>query len=421
MFFRDFLSIYKIEDIVVQDVLIGSNTKDYKNVLGKFSDANREVGKPLFANIPEKYDSLTLIITRNCNLNCKYCFAVNSKEKTKDMTVDTAKKSIDALLSTSPNLQGYVIYFFGGEPLINFNLLSEIVEYARNEIITKRGKKVWFSITTNGVVLNDKIVKFLIKNNFSILISIDGTKQAHDKNRVFRNGKGSFDIVMKNAMELKANNKPFSFRATIDPYTDIFETVSGLESFKIPFSFELTFDTKLKDTNITSYKYTDLNNIKENYQKIIDYYYNKILNKEEIYCIDIKLALNKIINRWAKNISCTSGRSALSVMPDGSLLSCLCSQNFKELYFNNIQNIDFLPPSNLKALRVDDLNECKECWLKYLCGGGCYYEKYVESGDITIPSYHHCNILNIVWESMISLYLRLQATDKLINLTMDDV
>ncbi len=144
-------------------------------------------------------ESLTLQITQQCNLRCKYCpysgSYYNRKHSNACMNIEIAKKAIDFYIQHSSDRRELDIGFYGGEPLIQYDMIKEAVEYARKQ---GEGKKVHFHITTNATLLDMEKINFLVKNEFKIMISLDGPRELHDKNRMKTDGKGSFDKVMEN-------------------------------------------------------------------------------------------------------------------------------------------------------------------------------------------------------------------------------
>ena len=160
--------------------------------------------------VNHRVNQLVLQVTQNCNLRCDYCVYSgkydNRTHSSKIMSWDTAKKAMDYLIIHSDELDEIVIGFYGGEPLLNLELIKECVDYMSTHV---EGKKVSYSITTNGTLLTPDIAEYLSKNKFNILISLDGSKKEHDANRKFANGKGSFDTIMSNLRNIKNHDPEF--------------------------------------------------------------------------------------------------------------------------------------------------------------------------------------------------------------------
>lgn len=151
-------------------------------------------------------NSITLQVTQNCNMKCRYCSysgdgILDRKRNTNSMSVETAKKAIDFLYDKSNENEHVTIAFYGGEPLIKYNLIKEIVDYSNKKFI---GKKITYAITTNGTIINDEIIELLSKNNFNTTISLDGVKDTHNRNRrMLYDGRGSYDTIIGNLNYIK--------------------------------------------------------------------------------------------------------------------------------------------------------------------------------------------------------------------------
>lgn len=174
-----------------------------------------------------KLRKITLQVTQGCNLRCKYCiYSENSSanqrpHSNKRMEWETAKRGIDFLWEHSVDSPYVNIGFYGGEPLLEFPLIRKSVSYAKKLF---DGKKITFSMTSNGTLLTDEIIDFLVQEDISLLISLDGPKEIHDRSRIFANGAGSFDIVMQNIEKVKAKAPEYAnqigFSMVMDPSND---------------------------------------------------------------------------------------------------------------------------------------------------------------------------------------------------------
>jgi uncharacterized protein len=177
--------------------------------------------------ISNKIQKLTLQLTQECNLRCAYCVYGgrynNRKHSKKTMSFEIAKKAIDFVVSRSKDSKKLNFGFYGGEPLLEFELLRQCVDYIK---VSTKGKKLTLSVTTNGTLLNSENVKFLAENNIQLAISLDGPQKVHDVNRKYKsNGCGSFMSIMSNIEELKkeypAYSDQISFSTVIDPRNDL--------------------------------------------------------------------------------------------------------------------------------------------------------------------------------------------------------
>lgn len=178
-----------------------------------------------FKLLQSGFIELAIEVTSECNFRCKYCiysghYVGQRTHGFKNMDIDTAKKSIELYLNYIKEGKDYnpnrrpIISFYGGEPLINFNLIIHCVEYAKS--LYK--DEILFSVTTNGSLLTDEIIDFLVNEKFSIVVSLDGYKENHNRNRVSANGLGTFDVVMNNINKLYKKQKTPVFISTVFDY-----------------------------------------------------------------------------------------------------------------------------------------------------------------------------------------------------------
>ena len=176
--------------------------------------------------------ALCLHIAHDCNLACRYCFAGEGEYhgRTALMSYEVGKKALDFLIENSGTRRNLEVDFFGGEPLMNFEVIKKIVEYGRS-LEKTHDKKFRFTLTTNGVLLNDEVMEFANKEMSNLVLSIDGRKEIHDKMRPSRNGKGSYDLILPKfiaAAELR-NQTDYYVRGTFTHYnTDFYKDVLHL-------------------------------------------------------------------------------------------------------------------------------------------------------------------------------------------------
>jgi len=163
-----------------------------------------------------RVESLTLQVTQQCNLRCSYCaysgLYYNREHSSERMSIETAISAIDFLLAHSDEIKEIHIGFYGGEPLLEFDLIKTCVSYVKEKV---EGKIVTFGITTNGTLLTEEVVSYMVENDFQLSVSLDGSKTEHDSNRKFRSGKGSFDLIMKNLKYVKEHYPDFMARTSI--------------------------------------------------------------------------------------------------------------------------------------------------------------------------------------------------------------
>lgn len=212
---------------------------------------------------------LILIVTEECNLRCKYCVYSenypNQKTYTnKVMNFETAKKAVDNYISiyNEKRKNGFrkkpIVSFYGGEPLLEYKLIDKVINYCKD-----LGFDAEYTITTNGTVMNDEVLDIILKNNIQLTYSLDGYKENHDRNRIFVNGKKSFDIVLKSMKLVEQKRKelgieiPINVSACYDLYTDMEEMVSFFEELKLDIGDFGVRMTKVYEHDTTYYDYCD--------------------------------------------------------------------------------------------------------------------------------------------------------------------
>jgi radical SAM protein with 4Fe4S-binding SPASM domain len=342
-----------------------------------------------------------LPIKGSCNLACEYCFAHDEGSIKFD---DYSEKNADSILEyivTANNPDTLIdIVFFGGEPLLNFSIIKYVVNKTKSY-----ENKFSFSITTNGTILSTEIIEFVKKNNITVLFSLDGNEQ-DSKLRRFKNGTPSFKQVINNVNILKKHIS-FQIRSTISCENEsLLETIKFLEDLKIPYYYTFIYKSGNKEYKFADYSNDDFIKIRQFYLEIINYFLNKIKNGEKIYCNTVLGYLNRIRYRDRNDIGCEGGVSMLSITADGSLYSCQHLVNYPEYSIGNINseiNSDEFDKYTTKP--IEEIEECKQCWARYLCGGGCFSEKLL-CGHNTFQAMDNdsCELEKIKWESMIYLF-----------------
>lgn len=334
---------------------------------------------------------MILQVTQQCNLRCEYCVYSGGYENrthaNKYMDLETAKKGIDFLIKHSRGLDRVTIGFYGGEPLLNFKLIQKCVNYAKN---TYEGKEISFTITTNGTLLSKEISDFLVSENFSILISLDGPKEIHDQNRKLTGkGQGSFDIIIKNLEELKKRHPDFfakkvNFNTVLDArrgFSCVSDYISG-ESF---FS-ENIFVSSLVDTNnkkhidtacqefITERKYEEfkvflykLNFLdKADVSKIMLDYFDKLFQGWEY---SLAFPRSELPEKWHHGGPCIPGGQRLLMNVDGNFYPCERVDEEAEICKIGDIYSGFDIPKIVKILNIEKVTEelCKSCWAYSKC------------------------------------------------------
>lgn len=354
--------------------------------------------------------AMCLHIAHDCNLRCKYCFAGTGEFHGERMLMraDTGKKALDFLITHSGNRRHLEVDLFGGEPLMNFSAVKEIVAYGR-ELEKKHGKEISFTITTNGVGLNDEIIDYLNTEMNNVVLSLDGRKTVHDALRPTVNGKGSYDIIVENAKKLvaKRGDKEYYIRGTFTSQNlDFTEDVKHMA--------ELGFDrvsiepVVLGEDSPYALKDSDLNRILSEYDTLAAYLFEREKSGKHIVFFHFMIDLGNGPCLKKRITGCGAGSEYVAITPDGDIYPChqfVGEENYKmgsvlSDAFNEDMQREFLDCNILTK------DACKACWAKYFCSGGCAANAYKYNGSIYEPHQMTCAFEKKRAELAMCLYAR---------------
>ncbi len=345
--------------------------------------------------------TLLLLVAQDCNLRCSYCYADEGKYyDAGKMDLMTAKKSIDFLMDKSSGNK-LSICFFGGEPLLNFALIKEVVAYCQNKE-KERGIAFGFSMTTNGTLINDEIEKFLIKNQIKTQISIDGDRKTHDANRYFSGKQGSYETVLKKTKSLRESGF-LDARGTI--------TTKELDLvYLYDFLHSIGFNKVILAPALNLFNF-------EEYDILTDAYINFYLNcenhiKQKKYAEikDNKVIMSLLSEIHSANIrtkACGAGSNLYAIDINGDIYPCQRFVGKKETCLGNVFTNDNKQKEYLEKSYINSFEKCSKCWIRNLCVGGCAYENYSVSGDINTPYEAFCEFKKKTVTEAIKIYLRL--------------
>ena len=349
-----------------------------------------------FKNRNTVIKALCLHVAHTCNLNCEYCFASQGKYHGERalMSFEVGKRAIDFLIENSGSRRNLEVDFFGGEPLMNFDVVKKIVEYARS-IEKKHNKNFRFTLTTNGVAINDEVIEFANKEMHNVVLSLDGRKEIHDNLRKTITGKGSYDIIVPKFQEFvkKREGKNYYMRGTFthnntDFTNDIFHMADlGFKELsmepvvcKPDEKYALTVD----DLPILFEQYEILAKemLKREKEGNPITFYHYMLDLEHGPCIYKRIS------------GCGSGTEYMAVTPWGDLYPChqfvgdekFCLGNI----FDGVKNKELV--NEFKCCNAYARPECKDCFAKLYCSGGCAANAYHATGSIKGTYEYGCKL-----------------------------
>ena len=349
-----------------------------------------------YKNNSKVIKALCLHVAHTCNLNCSYCFASQGKYQGERalMSFEVGKRAFDFLIENSGTRRNLEVDFFGGEPLMNWDVVKQLVAYARS-IEKEKGKNFRFTLTTNGVLIDDEIIDFLNKEMSNVVLSLDGRKEVHDHFRKNYAGKGSYDDIVPKFRRLveKRGGKDYYMRGTfthnnVDFTNDIFHMAD------LGFT-ELSMEPVVCPPN-DPYALT-----KEDLPKLFEQY--EILANEMIkrkkegrpftfyhYMLDLKNGpcIYKRIT------GCGSGTEYMAVTPWGELFPCHQFVGDPKYSLGNIwdgiKNIE--AQNEFRACNAYAKPECKDCWAKMYCSGGCAANAYHATGSVSGVYEYGCEL-----------------------------
>lgn len=356
-------------------------------------------------------NSFSINLTYDCNLRCKYCYAGegNYGMHRDYMNICTAEKVADFLIKTSGEANNISILFFGGEPLMNFNILKYFVLYCNS----KADKKTDYTVVTNGTLLTDKIMEFFNEYNIKIQVSIDGNKKIQDFLRPFPGNIGSYDIIERKIKKITSDhNERCSARATVN-HNNLELTGITKELLNMGFkymSLEMITSPESNELHLTE---TDAGQLLVEYKKLADYYLNQIKEGNRFIIEGFSKTFNSTCNNMRKFYGCGVGRTFIAISPGGDIYPCHRFQGMKEWKIGDIYNgIDRHFRNMFLNIFVENIEDCAGCWARYYCGGGCIMESMVYNNSIYKPPERLCNIRKYEIELALSIYADLVKDNK---------
>ena len=346
----------------------------YENYIGDFKKRETVV------------KALCLHIAHDCNLACRYCFAQEGEYhgKRELMSFDVGKKALDFLVANSGNRVNLEVDFFGGEPLMNWQVVKDLVAYGRS-LEKPYNKKFRFTLTTNGVLLNDEILEFANREMSNLVLSIDGRKEIHDLMRPFRGGQGSYDRIVPQFIKAAESRGQTDYyvRGTFTHFNRDF-SADVLHLADLGFKQISVEPVVAPQTEDYAIREEDLPQLFEEYDALA----KEVIRRKkegrgfEFFHFMIDLEGGPCV---AKRLSgCGSGTEYLAVTPWGDLYPCHQFVGNEKFRMGNVkdgvQNIELR--DMFKSCNVYAKETCRDCFSRFYCSGGCAANAYHFHGDI---------------------------------------
>ena len=365
-----------------------------------------------FKNRNTVLKAMCLHVAHTCNLNCEYCFASQGKYHGERalMSFEVGKRALDFLIENSGTRHNLEVDFFGGEPLMNWDVVKQLVAYAREQEKI-HNKNFRFTLTTNGMLIDDDVIEFSNKEMSNVVLSLDGRKEVHDRLRKDYTGKGSYDIIVPKFKEFveRRGNKSYYMRGTFThANTDFTNDIFHMADMGFT---ELSMEPVVcAPSDASALTEADLPVLFEQYE---------ILAKEMIkrkregrpftfyhYMLDLKHGpcIYKRIS------GCGSGTEYVAVTPTGDIYPChQFVGDAKYLLGNIYDGISNTEVQNeFKLCNAYARKECEDCWAKLYCSGGCAANSYHATGKITGIYEYGCEL----FKKRIECAVMLQIADE---------
>lgn len=333
--------------------------------------------------------AMCLHVAHDCNLKCNYCFASqgNFKGERKLMSIETGKKALEFLAINSGKRRNLEVDFFGGEPLMNFQVVKDLVAYGR-EIEKIYNKNFRFTITTNGVLLDEDNMDFINENMDNVVLSLDGRKEVNDNMRQTISGDGSYDIILPKFKRMveKRGDKDYFIRGTftsknvdfskdiLDYYNNGFKKVS-MEPVVTPEEM----DYALREEH--------LEDVLKEYENFSRDYINIKKKDEDFHFFHYMIDLDQGPCIIKRSIGCGAGSEYLAVTPEGDLYPCHQFVGEKDFLIGTLDEgvVNIELRDKFMNANVYNSPDCRTCWARFYCSGGCHANAFYANQDFSKP------------------------------------
>jgi len=367
---------------------------------------------------------LELMVTHDCPMRCRYCYGASGPDgwdaspylygaTQREMSIETARNGIDFLFAASGPRKDLSIIFFGGEPLLAVDLIEELIPYVRGKE-KETGKTAGLSLSTNGMLLTPKVIGFLTRHRIGCQVSIDGPPEIHDRNRVMVDGAGSYETVIAGVRRLlAARPRRTSARATIAhgavDLPRVAEHLLNLGFASVHLEPAIGGATGLRIT------VEDAARIKEQNEEMSHFLIKSIrANRFFNYTNLVRYIRQTRVVRDRQAHYCGAGRTYFALSREGDFYPCHRFVGMESYRMGSLtQGMDLTLQRRILDLTVDNRPACRECWARYLCGGGCWKHAVDAHGDLSTPDEEvSCEITRHLIECALAVNSELSVSDK---------
>jgi uncharacterized protein len=364
--------------------------------------------------------TMVLNVTSKCNLACTYCYEYGedkivdtaTKPLPRFMDEETARQSVEFMIERAGANPIAHLTFFGGETLLNFKVLQSTLAYARRRG-EEVGKRITFSLTTNGTLLRPEVIEWLAENDVGVTISIDGPKEMQDRFRVFNNGRGSYDVVMPKVRELlrRHTSRPIGARVTLTRqnldvrgiFRHLREEVGFHEVGFAPVTTAPGRDYAIEDGGY--------DRMLEQFQALAAEFLEYAAEGRHHGFSNITETLEEIHKGVSKAYPCGAGLGLMGVATNGEVALCHRFAGSDEHRIGSIrEGVDATRQREfLERHHLANKTDCHTCWARPLCSGGCYHEAHTRYGETVRPNLHYCDWIRAWTDTCLKVYGELAA------------
>lgn len=340
--------------------------------------------------------AMCLNVSHDCNLRCEYCFAGKGdyQQGRMVMSAETGKKAIDFLIARSEERQHLEVDFFGGEPLINFDVVKEVLEYARAQE-QAHNKHFRFTITTNGLLLDEEKIAYINENMDNVVLSLDGRKAVNDRVRARVDGSGCYESIVPRFQRLveSRGSKEYYVRGTFTRYNkDFAQDVEALAKM----GFDQVSVEPVVAAPSMPYALTeeDLPEVFAEYERLADQLVERERKGRFVNFFHFMLDLDQGPCAIKRLRGCGCGNEYVAVTPDGDVYPCHQFIGHEDWKMGSVHDgsFDEVAKERFSRATVYDKEDCRECWAKFYCSGGCNANNMQYGGDILKPFTLSCEM-----------------------------
>ena len=359
--------------------LIGSgklfSEDDFEPLAGELKDRSEGIVK-----------ALCLHVAHSCNLNCEYCFASQGRYQGERalMSFETGKRALDYLIENSGTRRNLEVDFFGGEPLMNWQVVKDLVMYARS-VEKEHGKNFRFTLTTNGMLIDNDVIDFSNREMSNVVLSLDGRKEIHDRYRVDYEGRGSWERIVPKFQEFvrRRGNRNYYMRGTFTHENPDF--LKDIETMLDLGFTELSMEPVVaSDNDPAALTEEDMSIVMKQYEELADLMLKRHREGRPFTFYHYMLDLKDGPCVYKRISGCGSGTEYMAVTPQGDLYPCHQFVGEEEFRLGSIWEgvTNTAKRQEFRDCNVYSRPECRDCWAKLYCSGGCAANAYHSSGSV---------------------------------------